>query len=161
MDPNQIWSWVLSIVGLAGFFLAGKKVWWAWYVNIANQVLWTAYALLTEQWGFLAGTVFYFVVFTRNAYLWTKEHRSRPDVDISILTAGAPVQVEGRAYGKRVYFRERNGYWQFGYGRTKKEAVESYTCGGECEEFMDPEVALNLTRSLIQLYVKEHSNANG
>lgn len=75
MDPNQIWSWVLSAVGLAGFFLAGKLVWWAWYVNLANQVLWTVYAFLTEQWGFLAGTVFYMYVFSRNAYLWTKKHR--------------------------------------------------------------------------------------
>lgn len=72
---DWIWSWLLSAVGLAGFFLAGKKVWWAWYVNIANQVLWTFYSFITEQWGFLAGTAFYLIVFSRNAYLWTKEHR--------------------------------------------------------------------------------------
>lgn len=74
MDPNQIWSWILSAVGLSGFFLAGKKVWWAWYVNIANQVLWTFYSFYTQQWGFLAGTAFYLWVFSRNAYLWTKEY---------------------------------------------------------------------------------------
>lgn len=74
---DQWWSWVLSAVGIAGFFLAGSKVWWAWYVNLANQVLWTAYAFLTEQWGFLVGTLFYFWVFSRNAYLWTKEHRDK------------------------------------------------------------------------------------
>jgi len=157
MDTNQIWSWVLSIVGLAGFFLAGKKVWWAWYVNIANQVLWTAYALIAEQWGFLVGTVFYFVVFTRNAYLWTKEHKSRPDVDIRIETVSTPVQVTGKAYGYHVYFRERFGQWYFGYGNTKKAAVESYQCGGQCEEFMDPEVALSMTKSMIELYVKERN----
>lgn len=79
MDYNQLWSWVLSAVGLAGFFLAGKKVWWAWYVNIANQVLWTAYSFITEQWGFLVGTVFYMWVFCRNAYLWTKEHQANKE----------------------------------------------------------------------------------
>ena len=70
------WSWILSAVGLLGFFLAGSKVWWAWYVNIFNQVIWTVYAIATEQWGFLVGTAFYFVVFIRNAVKWTKEHRA-------------------------------------------------------------------------------------
>lgn len=77
MDINWIWSWILSIVGLIGFFLAGSKIWWAWYVNIANQVLWTAYSIVTEQWGFLAGTAFYMYVFIRNAYLWTKDHNEK------------------------------------------------------------------------------------
>ena len=83
MDPNQIWSWALSVGGLVGFFLAGKKVWWAWYVNIANQVLWTFYAFSTEQWGFLAATGFYMYVFGRNAYLWTKEHREKMKEEIN------------------------------------------------------------------------------
>lgn len=73
---DQWWSWILSIIGLAGFFLAGKKVWWCWYVNIANQVLWTVYALVTEQWGFLAATAAYTFVFTKNAISWTREHFS-------------------------------------------------------------------------------------
>lgn len=72
---GQIWSWILSAVGLTGFFLAGKKVWWAWYVNIANQILWLTYSLITEQYGFLVATAAYTVVFTRNAISWTKEHR--------------------------------------------------------------------------------------
>lgn len=72
---NQIWSWVLSVIGLAGFFLSGKKIWWAWYVNIANQAIWLAYSIVTEQWGFLVATVAYFVVFTKNAIAWTVEHK--------------------------------------------------------------------------------------
>lgn len=74
---GQLWSWLLSAVGLAGFYFAGKKVWWAWYVNIANQVLWTLYSVITEQWGFLVGAGFYLFVFIRNAVLWTKEHREQ------------------------------------------------------------------------------------
>lgn len=77
MDPNQLWSWVLTVFGLLGFIFAGKKIWWAWYINIANQFLWTAYAIVTEQWGFIVGSVFYFAVFSRNAYLWTKEHQEK------------------------------------------------------------------------------------
>lgn len=69
---NQIWSWVLTTIGLAGFFLAGKKIWWCWYVNIFNQILWLTYSIVTQQWGFLVGTVAYTIVFTKNAIEWTK-----------------------------------------------------------------------------------------
>lgn len=69
-------DWVVMAVGILGFYLAGKKIWWAWYVNIFNQILWTVYAILFQQWGFLAGTVFYMIVFIKNAIQWTKEHRA-------------------------------------------------------------------------------------
>jgi hypothetical protein len=62
------------MIGVVGFFLAGKKIWWAWYINIANQVLWTAYSLLSEQYGFLVVSFVYFVVFSKNAYEWTYDH---------------------------------------------------------------------------------------
>lgn len=74
MSDEQFWSWVVTFVGLAGFVLAGRKVWWAWYVNIANQALWVIFALVTGYYAFLIGTAFYLIVFTRNAYLWTKDH---------------------------------------------------------------------------------------
>ena len=38
------WSWLLTAVGLTCFWLAGRKVWWAWYVGIAGQALWLAYS---------------------------------------------------------------------------------------------------------------------
>jgi hypothetical protein len=65
-------DWVVTAVGLYGFVLAGEKVWWAWWVNVANQALWALLALSTGQYGFLAGTAFYAVVFTRNALVWTR-----------------------------------------------------------------------------------------
>lgn len=71
---DQWWSYVLTIIGVLGFWLAGKKVWWAWYVNIANQVLWFTYAVVTDQWGFIFGALFYTVVFVKNAYMWTRDH---------------------------------------------------------------------------------------
>lgn len=67
-------SWLVTAFGLLGFWLAGKKLWWSWYVNIVNQLLWVGFALVTGYYAFLVGTAFYFVVFTRNAYLWTNEH---------------------------------------------------------------------------------------
>ena len=71
---GQWWSWAVTAVGLIGFYLAGKKVWWCWYVNIGNQVLWTFCAVLTRQWGSLLGVAFYLIVFTKNAITWTREH---------------------------------------------------------------------------------------
>lgn len=69
-------SWLLTIVGLAGFWLAGRKVWWSWYVNIANQALWLAYALITGEYGFILGAVAYTWVFSGNAVRWTREHKA-------------------------------------------------------------------------------------
>lgn len=77
-----MWSWILTIIGVTGFFLAGRKVWWCWYVNITNQVLWTAYAIITEQWGFLVGVAVYLWVFITNAVKWTREHFAKHEFTI-------------------------------------------------------------------------------
>lgn len=66
-------DWVLTIVGLTGFVLAGRRVWWSWYVNLACQALWLAYALITQQYGFIVAALAYSIVFTRNAIAWTKD----------------------------------------------------------------------------------------
>lgn len=71
---NTWWGFALSLVGVAGFLLAGRKVWWAWHVNIAAQALWLAYAIVTDQPGFLLGVAVYSIVFFRNARAWTREH---------------------------------------------------------------------------------------
>lgn len=69
------WSITLTAVGLFGFWLAGRKVWWAWYINIACQFIWLPYAIVSKQWPFIVASIFYFVVFSRNAIKWTREHR--------------------------------------------------------------------------------------
>lgn len=74
---NQLWSWLLTIVGVTGFILAGRKVWWAWYVNLACQILWFAYAIITAQYGFIVAALVYSVVFTQNAVKWTRERSER------------------------------------------------------------------------------------
>lgn len=69
-------DWLLTLVGITCFYLAGRKVWWAWYIGLAGQALWTVYALTTHQYGFLLGTLLYTIVYTRNAIAWTREHRT-------------------------------------------------------------------------------------
>jgi hypothetical protein len=71
------WSWLLTIVGVTGFILAGRKIWYAWYVNIGCQGLWFTYAIVSHQYGFIAASIVYVVVFSKNAYEWTKEHKSK------------------------------------------------------------------------------------
>lgn len=74
---NELWSWILSVVGITGFVLAGRKVWWSWYVNLGCQILWFTYAIVTQQYGFIFAALAYSVVFTQNAIKWTKEHRAK------------------------------------------------------------------------------------
>lgn len=75
---DQWWSWALTLVGATCFALAGgigtRKVWWAWYIGLAGQLLWLAYSLISQQWGFLVGVVIYSIVYTRNTVKWTREH---------------------------------------------------------------------------------------
>jgi len=71
---NQAWSFLVTGVGVIGFILAGRKIWWAWYVNLFCQVLWLGFALVSGLYGFLIGTAVYTVVFSQNAYKWTKQH---------------------------------------------------------------------------------------
>lgn len=74
---HQYWGWILSLFGLAGFYVTGKKIWWGWWLNVAAQAVWYAYAIFTKQWGFLVMTTMYTIMFTKNALAWTKEHRMR------------------------------------------------------------------------------------
>lgn len=85
----QLLTWIMTTVGFTGFILAGRKIWWAWYVNLAVQVLWALYALATGQLAFLASAAAYFGIFGVNAYKWTKDHRDVKKA-LSDLTNGEP-----------------------------------------------------------------------
>lgn len=103
---TQFLSGVITAIGLAGFFLAGKKFWWAWYVNIANQVLWTIFALATHYYAFLVGTAAYFIIFSINAYKWTTEHFGHRSVlPRSGEHIGRVLQVTEDARGMEVIFK--------------------------------------------------------
>lgn len=67
------WSWLLTLVGVFGLYVSGSKRAWGWAVGIAAQVLWIAYALATEQHGFLVSALAYGWVYTRNFLAWRRE----------------------------------------------------------------------------------------
>lgn len=43
----QWWSWALTVVGLTGWWLTGRRLWQGWAVSLSVQALWLAYALAT------------------------------------------------------------------------------------------------------------------
>jgi hypothetical protein len=75
------WSWLLAGVGLTGLWIAGSRNAVGWAIGVAAQVLWIAYALATDQPGFLISAAGYGFVHARNWWRWrtqTGEHHDRP-----------------------------------------------------------------------------------
>lgn len=87
------WSAVLAAVGIAGLLLAGRGRWEGWAVGLGAQVLWVVYALVTQQWGFIASAVAYGVVYGTNAWRWrTAKKIARP----RLIVVQEPVEVQWR-----------------------------------------------------------------
>lgn len=63
-------SWCLAPFGLLGMWVVGQKKRWGWVVSMLTQSLWAFYAVGTGQYGFLIGTLSYFVVYLRNWLRW-------------------------------------------------------------------------------------------
>jgi hypothetical protein len=49
------WTWVLTGIQVLALWAAGRRHWWAWLLGAAVQLPWIAYALLTDQHGFVPG----------------------------------------------------------------------------------------------------------
>jgi hypothetical protein len=69
----QFWSWLLTAVGVFGLYLAGRRNRLGWAVGLGAQALWMAYALTTEQYGFIASALAYGVVYAKNLRKWRAE----------------------------------------------------------------------------------------
>jgi hypothetical protein len=73
---SAYWSWILTAVGVFGIWLSGRKSRWGWAVGLGAQFLWLAYAIATQQWGFLVSCVAYGTVYARNFVRWTRERKA-------------------------------------------------------------------------------------
>src|SRR4030095_15619533 len=96
MNDAQLWSWIVTIVGVIGWWFAGKKYWWAWYWGLGTQVLWTVYAIVSAQPAFFVSVLLYSAVYGKNAYSWTKEHLAK----------------KAREENRRKQFKEMLDQWQ-------------------------------------------------
>lgn len=77
---SPYWSYLLTAVGIFGIYLAGRKNLYGWAVGLGAQVLWIAYAVSTEQWGFIMSAFAYGSVYAKNWSQWAKESK-KPGTD--------------------------------------------------------------------------------
>jgi len=78
MSMAMMWSWILSIVGVTGLYLVGRRHWWGWCIAFINECLWCIYAVTTEQYGFILGAVAYGFIHLVNATRWRGESPVTP-----------------------------------------------------------------------------------
>jgi nicotinamide riboside transporter PnuC len=79
------WSWVLGIIGVAGIFFVGRKSVWGWFVLLFNECLWIAYALITNQHGFIFSALAYAAVYVRSYMHWKADDKKIPQKTINYL----------------------------------------------------------------------------
>ena len=65
-----MWSWALAIVGSTGLFFVGEKRLRGWFILAANVLLWVAYALNTHQYGFIAYSALYLIMYYKAIRNW-------------------------------------------------------------------------------------------
>jgi nicotinamide riboside transporter PnuC len=69
----QYWSWILAVIGVTGIFFVGRKTIWGWFVLLFNECLWIAYALYTQQYGFIFSALAYAAVYIKSYLHWKRE----------------------------------------------------------------------------------------
>lgn len=72
---NLVWSIALSIIGITGIFIAGRKNMWGWFIGLSAQLLWIIFAIATAQYGFILSALAYGWVYGNNWLKWRREKR--------------------------------------------------------------------------------------
>lgn len=67
------WSWILASMGIIGMYFVGKKRWEAFLWLIIMECLWIVFALQTQTYGFILGSLAYIGVYARNVRLWKND----------------------------------------------------------------------------------------
>lgn len=70
------WSIALAAIGILGIYLAGKKNSWGWFIGLSAQAIWIVYAIVTQQWGFIASALAYGFIYGKNWLAWRKDKAS-------------------------------------------------------------------------------------
>jgi len=70
---NNYAHWVLALIGVSGIYFVGKKTLWGWFVLLFNECLWVAYALTTNQYGFIFAAIAYGAVYIRSYLHWKRD----------------------------------------------------------------------------------------
>jgi hypothetical protein len=72
---NPAWSYVLTLIGAVGLLLAGRMNRLGWVIGFCAQGLWAAYAVSTQQYGFLISAFIYAFVYAKNYWTWRTHQR--------------------------------------------------------------------------------------
>lgn len=67
------WSIALTTLGVIGLYLTMRKQLAGPIIGAGVQVLWIAYAIATEQWGFIASALIYGAVNVYGIQRWNTE----------------------------------------------------------------------------------------
>ncbi|MGH8913799.1 MAG: hypothetical protein ACRDZM_04695 [Acidimicrobiia bacterium] len=51
----SLWPWLLTGLQVLALWSAGRARWWGWLLGGSVQLPWVAYALMTDQIGFIPG----------------------------------------------------------------------------------------------------------
>ncbi len=68
--PIWTWSWILMAVGVFGLYISSRRKAGGFLIGLGAQVLWVAYAVATEQHGFLISAACYGWMYWRNFKAW-------------------------------------------------------------------------------------------
>ena len=74
--PVWMWSHILSAIGITGWILIGRKKASGFVVSLIGQVVWIAYAVTTEQVGFIWGSLAYGTAQAYGLWRWIKEKKT-------------------------------------------------------------------------------------
>lgn len=74
-SKRLVWSYILAVIGVAGIFLVGRKTIWGWPILLLNECIWIAYALATDQYGFIIMATAYSAVYIKSYFKWREEER--------------------------------------------------------------------------------------
>lgn len=55
LGAPALWPWLLTGLQVLSLWAAGRRHWWAWLLGGAVQLPWIAYAVMTDQVGFIPG----------------------------------------------------------------------------------------------------------
>jgi nicotinamide riboside transporter PnuC len=83
-----MWSWILAAIGVTGIFFVGRKTIWGWLILLLNECIWIAYALATDQYGFIVMATAYAAVYIKSYIAWKKEEKEVSVSQYEINTHG-------------------------------------------------------------------------
>lgn len=71
----ELWSWLLTLTGVTGMYVVGKKNRSGWLIAAGSQLLWITFGAITGQYGFIIAALIYGTIFIKNYINWSKEDK--------------------------------------------------------------------------------------